>query len=278
MLNWHHLDSHLQRLVTGTALTVPLIAALAVGPYWLLFLIVGSAAGVGLWELQRMLFVDPLTRPWQIVFLAAGLLLPLGAALGGFAGLHCALILSLFSGFLTFLLFSPVDPSGLSRLAQFTLSWLYVPYLLSYVLVIGRLAEGTLWIFFILLVNAADDIAAFYCGRSLGRHKLYPAVSPKKTIEGSLGGLLASLTVGVLYGRLLLHGVSTWEMLCVSGCLAVAGQSGDLVESMIKRISGVKDSSSLLPGHGGMLDRLDSLLFAIPVTFYYLAWKNSGLL
>ena len=278
MLNWHELDSHQQRLVTGTALTVPLVAALAVGPYWLLALLVGVASGTGLWELQRMLFKEPLARPWLALFLAAGILMPLGASLGGFAGLHLGLIASFFSALLALLFFAPLDPSGLSRLAHLTFGWLYIPYLLSYVLLLGRMTEGTLWLFFILCVNAADDIAAFYCGRRFGRHKLYPAVSPKKTLEGSLGGLLASLVTGVLYGNIFFHGVSTPELLLLSGCLAVAGQVGDLVESMIKRISGRKDSSSLLPGHGGVLDRLDSLLFAIPVTFFFLVRKSPGLL
>jgi phosphatidate cytidylyltransferase len=278
MLDWHQLDSHQQRLATGTALTVPLVAALTVGPYWVLSLVVGVASGTALWELQRMFFTEPLARPWQTLYLATGLLLPLGASLGGFSGLHCALIVCLFSGLLALLLFSPSDPSGISRLARFTLSWLYIPYLLSYVLLMGHLAEGTRWLLFALFVNAADDIAAFYCGGKFGRHKLYPAVSPKKTIEGSLGGLLASLAVGILYGSIWLQGVSVWEILMVSGTLGVAGQLGDLVESMIKRISGRKDSSSLLPGHGGILDRLDSILFAIPVIFFYAVWKNPGLL
>jgi phosphatidate cytidylyltransferase len=75
-----------------------------------------------------------------------------------------------------------------------------------------------------------------------------------------------------------LHGVSAWEVFLLSGCLAVLGQLGDLIESMIKRISGKKDSSELLPGHGGILDRMDSLLFVIPATFFYLSWNNARLL
>lgn len=257
---------------------LPLIALLAVGPFWMIAIVVGLASGAGLWELQRMLFVEPLSRPWQGLLLAAGLLMPLGASVAGFAGLHFALIAALFAGLVSLLLFSPADPGGLSRLARFTLCWLYIPYLLSYVLLINRLTEGTQWLFFILLVIAADDIAAFYCGRKFGRHKLYPEVSPKKTIEGSLGGLVASLVVGMLYSTVLLSGTRMWEIMLVSGILGVAGQLGDLVESMIKRSSGRKDSSSLLPGHGGILDRLDSLLFAIPVTFFYVMGKAPELL
>jgi len=244
----------------------------------MLCLIVALAAGTGLWELQRMLFGAPPSRLWLVLFLVAGLLLPLGASLGGFTGLHCALVASLLAGFLSLLVFSPLDPSAITRLTQFSFGWLYIPYLLSYVLLIGRLADGTLWIFFILCVTAAADIGAFYCGRQFGRHKLYEAVSPKKTIEGALGGLSASVIAGTIYGAFLLKGVETWEIFMLSGCLAILGQLGDLIESMIKRISGRKDSSSLLPGHGGILDRLDSLLFVMPATFFYLVCKDTRLL
>jgi phosphatidate cytidylyltransferase len=278
MWNSQQLKSHKQRLVTGTLIGVPLVIALAVGPYWMLGILVALASLTGLWELQWMLFREPLSRPWQALFFSAGLFLPVGAFLGGFAGLHGALVANLFTALLCLLAYSPSDLSGLTRLTRVTFGWLYIPYLLSYVLVIGRLAEGSLWILFIICVNSADDIAALYCGQQWGRHKLYAVVSPKKTVEGALGGFFASVVIGLAYGTLILNGVSALEMLLLSGMVAVLGQVGDLIESMIKRMSGTKDSSHLLPGHGGILDRLDSLLFVIPATFFYLAWKSSGLL
>lgn len=278
MWNWHQLDSHKQRLVTGTLLGAPLLIALAAGPYWMLCLIVGLAAGTGLWEMHRMLFHEPLPRPWQTYFILAGLLLPLGASWGGFTGLHCALITIFLTAFLGLLASSPLDPSGLTRVAHLCLGWLYIPYLLSYALLIGQLPEGTLWILYLVFVNAANDIAALYSGRYLGRHKLYEAVSPKKTVEGALGGLSASVLVGMVYGILFFKGIQTWKILVLSGVLALLGQGGDLIESMIKRMAGRKDSSQLLPGHGGILDRLDSLLFVIPATFFYLVWNTARLL
>jgi phosphatidate cytidylyltransferase len=277
MWNWRQLTSQQQRVVTGMLLGVPLVVALAAGPYWILCVVVGLASGAGLWELERMLFPQPLSRPWKAYFILAGLLLPLGASLGGFVGLHCALFASFLSAFLCLLAFAPLDPSGLVRLAHFSLGWLYIPYLLSYVLLIGHLREGTQWVLYIVFVNSANDIAALYCGQQFGRHKLYPAVSPKKTIEGTLGGLSASLIIGMVYGTLFFNGIRTWEILLLSGILAVVGQVGDLIESMIKRMTGIKDSSNLLPGHGGILDRLDSLLLVIPATFFYLVWHNSRL-
>jgi phosphatidate cytidylyltransferase len=118
---------------------------------------------------------------------------------------------------------------------------------------------GTIW---------AGDAAAYYGGRALGRHKLAPTISPNKTVEGSIAGLAGSVLAGVGLGTLLLS--FPLALLAVASFAAgIAGQLGDLAESALKRSAGVKDSSSLLPGHGGMLDRLDSLMFAAPVFFWF---------
>src|SRR5215831_6373104 len=112
------------------------------------------------------------------------------------------------------------------------------------------------------------DTAAYYGGRALGRHLLAPRVSPKKTVEGAVAGLLASVLVGVVAGKWVME--QGWvRLVVVSAVTAIAGQIGDLAESVLKRSAGVKDSSSILPGHGGILDRLDSLFFAAPI-FYWL--------
>ena len=122
-----------------------------------------------------------------------------------------------------------------------------------------------------------SDTAAYYVGRSLGRHKMSPRLSPNKTWEGAAGGILASLGAGCLahfwfYQRLPLAHALTLGLL-----LGVAGIFGDLAESTLKRAAGVKDSSSLLPGHGGVLDRLDGLLFAGPILYYYYRWFLQGI-
>jgi phosphatidate cytidylyltransferase len=114
----------------------------------------------------------------------------------------------------------------------------------------------------------AGDVAAYYAGRALGRHKLAPTISPNKTVEGSIAGLAGSILAGTLLGSWLLQRQISFLALA-SLAAAIAGQLGDLAESALKRSSGVKDSSSLLPGHGGMLDRLDSLIFAAPVFYWF---------
>lgn len=130
-------------------------------------------------------------------------------------------------------------------------------------------------LFFALALNWAGDSAAFYVGRKLGRHRLAPVISPKKSWEGACASVAASLVFGFLYLGYLMPSLPAWEIavLAIGGNLA--GQVGDLVESAIKRGAGVKDSGQMLPGHGGMLDRVDSSLFALPVVYALYLTINS---
>jgi phosphatidate cytidylyltransferase len=114
----------------------------------------------------------------------------------------------------------------------------------------------------------AGDSAAYYGGRALGRRLLAPTVSPKKTVEGAIAGFVASVAVGVIGGVYFL-GEPWLNLAGISAVTAVVGQIGDLAESVLKRSAGVKDSSSILPGHGGILDRLDSIFFAAPVFYWF---------
>jgi phosphatidate cytidylyltransferase len=124
------------------------------------------------------------------------------------------------------------------------------------------------WLFFGLSINWAGDIAALYVGQLLGRHKLSPIVSPGKSWEGAAASVLASVIYGALYLPRLLPTVPLLEGLALAAIANIAGQFGDLCESGLKRGAGVKDSGTLLPGHGGWLDRVDSTLFALPVVYF----------
>jgi phosphatidate cytidylyltransferase len=123
------------------------------------------------------------------------------------------------------------------------------------------------WLFLALALNWAGDSVAYYAGRALGRHRLAPVVSPKKTWEGAAGAVAGSVAFGLLYMGYFVPSVTAWKVIVVAMLGNIAGQLGDLAESAIKRGAGVKDSGSLLPGHGGVLDRLDSSLFAVPVVY-----------
>jgi phosphatidate cytidylyltransferase len=124
------------------------------------------------------------------------------------------------------------------------------------------------WLFFGLSLNWAGDIAALYGGKLLGKHRLSPRISPAKSWEGAIGSVVASMVYGAIYLPRLLPKVPLAEGLALAGMANVAGQIGDLCESALKRGAGVKDSGTLLPGHGGWLDRLDSSLFALPVVYF----------
>jgi len=132
------------------------------------------------------------------------------------------------------------------------------------------------WLLFALALVWVGDSTAYYVGTGLGRHRLAPRLSPAKTWEGAISSLAASLAFGILYLRRFVPEVTPAEAVVVSAAAAVAGQFGDLVESALKRGAGVKDSGTLLPGHGGFLDRLDSSLFTMPVVYCWLARPWQG--
>jgi len=132
-------------------------------------------------------------------------------------------------------------------------------------------AQNRYWLLYALVLNWIGDVGAYYVGRSIGRHKLAPIVSPGKSWEGAAASLAASMIFGFFFLRWAIPAVAPAMALALTAAANVAGQFGDLCESALKRGAGVKDSGTLLPGHGGMLDRVDSTLFTLPVVYLYVA-------
>ncbi len=161
-------------------------------------------------------------------------------------------------------LHNPLTRVGTSLTALFFVT---LPMFALFLLLVGE--PGRSAGLFVLSVVWAGDTAAYFVGRAIGRHKLAPAISPGKTWEGAVANVAASLAVGYLFARWVPIGLT--HMLVMAGLASVAGQLGDLFESACKRAAGVKDSGTLLPGHGGMWDRVDALLFAAPTVAWYLA-------
>jgi phosphatidate cytidylyltransferase len=183
-------------------------------------------------------------------------------------------------------------PAAFAGAATSVLTVLYIAVPLALLVVIRELWAGGFLLLYLLLVVWAGDTCAYYAGRAIGRHKLAPRISPGKTWEGTVVSFLGSIVVG---WAVFAHapGISAWlmsaklmarpyaytaqsvppagEIVLLSAVINIAAQIGDLAESLIKRGAGVKDSGNLLPGHGGMLDRIDALLFAAPVLWYYAA-------
>lgn len=137
---------------------------------------------------------------------------------------------------------------------------------------IGLRAINPHWLMIALLVSWAGDTAAMYVGRTFGKHKLAPHVSPAKTWEGSFGSVAGGVLAAVIYAHYLIPTAAPWIVLLIAAAANIAGQIGDLCESAFKRGAGVKDSGTTLPGHGGWLDRIDSSLFSIPVVYVALTY------
>ena len=147
---------------------------------------------------------------------------------------------------------------------------LYVAGLGGYYLLIRNLEGGSNLVFFLLLIVWLGDIAAYYWGKYFGERPLAPVVSPNKTMEGAIAGLAGNLIAGVIVGYFFLDHIAMVHCLLVALICGTIGQFGDLAESLLKRHAGIKDSGDVLPGHGGVLDRIDSLLFAGPAFYCYL--------
>ncbi len=172
---------------------------------------------------------------------------------------------------------------ALERMVYGLFGMLYIPLLLSFGLLLRYLPDARqgFWYLLITVVGAyASDTGAYFVGSSLGRRKLAPEISPNKTVEGAFGGLVLSFLI--VFGMVELSrawappGVNIYDALTFSILVSSAAQLGDLAESVIKRSLGAKDSGNFLPGHGGLLDRMDSLMFTLPVAFYFLAFSVFG--
>jgi phosphatidate cytidylyltransferase len=162
------------------------------------------------------------------------------------------------------------------RLGWLCLGLFYLPLLIGHLELLRQQPAGREWIFLTLLVIMGCDSFAYFVGSKFGRRKLYPAVSPNKSIEGGVGGLLGSVLAVWICKMTFLPAIGSFEAVAIGLLLGLVGQLGDLFESLLKRACGVKDSGRLIPGHGGILDRLDSLLFAFPFVYYIARYGYGG--
>ncbi len=262
-------QDHLKRWITGlTALPVLIACVLAGGIP--LAVLVALAAVACLWEYFRIVLPAgaPVWRqPMTVLGFAAGLGLIVCAHAGRAEMLTAVLGLNVvlcgavsLGGFAS-------DRSVLERAARQIQGVCYIPLSLALLVLLRSAADGAGWIFLLCAVVFAGDTAALYAGTLWGRHRLSPVISPGKTVEGSLAGLAAGLAVAAV-GKAFFLPEWGWAALTLFAlAVGVAGQVGDLFESALKRASDLKDSGGLLPGHGGVLDRIDALLFAAPVAY-----------
>jgi phosphatidate cytidylyltransferase len=272
--------SELTKRVLFAVVAIPVVLALV----WLgrlpFALLLAVAAGLGAWEYARMVRAAggaPLDTAMVVLATALPIVVHLAATGAWVPSLPAvALLVPLL---LTVALFGQgVAAGGVTGIgatlfgAWYTGGMLAFAYALRHSrFTIGDLA-GTLLVALPLILTWVNDAGAYFVGRAVGGRKLMPSVSPGKTIAGAVGGLLTTIAVTALYVRFVLGpntslGMTLGAMILFGTVISVVAQVGDLAESMLKRQAGVKDSSALIPGHGGVLDRVDSLLFVFPVAF-----------
>jgi len=195
--------------------------------------------------------------------------IPLAFFTGDVRLINAVVVFSLLSLFILFLLRIKESSFDINALGKVVLGVLYIPFTISHFILIRRSEDGILWIFFIIVLAFSGDIAAFYVGRTMGKKKLFSLVSPGKTVEGTIGLIAGSITGCILFQMFFFTALSLAHAAILGFLGSIIGQLGDLCESVIKRSSGVKDSGSILLGHGGLLDRLDCLIFIAPFVYYY---------
>jgi phosphatidate cytidylyltransferase len=266
----------MKRILTAAVLIPVVLLLVLKAPFSLITLVTAAVAELAAWEYLGLADASGAKTPRILVMAAVAMLFGcafrnadlIGPALAGLA-----LLLFLICVFR-----SPLERVLLDTAAS-VFGLIYVGFALATIPLVSAQAGGPSLLLLLLFVVWSGDIAALYVGRSLGRRKLAPRLSPNKTWEGTLASVAGSLAItlalialaGVLARRgidLLAYPGSIWHWLVLALVLNVAAQLGDLAESGLKRGAGVKDSGALLPGHGGILDRIDALLLAAPVLWY----------
>jgi phosphatidate cytidylyltransferase len=271
------------RILTALVLIPVVLLLLLKGPFWLITVAACGVAMLAAWEFLALADATGAKTPRILVLISI-------AVLFLFTFLRSDVLAPVLSA-LALIIFSVISfRSPLKRVLLDTsasvFSLLYIALSLTTIPLISQQEDGPALLIFLFFAVWSGDVAALYVGRSLGKHKLAPSVSPNKTWEGSIASVLGSMAITglLLYLAVTLqqHGIeilhypgSIGHWLGLSVVLNIAAQIGDLVESAVKRGADVKDSGTLLPGHGGVLDRIDALLLAAPVLWYALLIQQS---
>lgn len=267
---------HVKRWITALILAPLVIWVLARGNVMVLAALVCVVAIAALREYLTVIFGNkdgPISNTIKVISFVIAITLVMGATLGAWQVMFLILSLNL-AALAVFVLFRfAVQPRVFDIISKQVLGIVYIPVPLSLLIFIREREGGALWIIWLLIVIFANDTGAFYTGTYKGRHKLAPNISPNKTVEGAVGGILTAVAAGFVFCLVFFRDPAlALLILPCSLVMALAGQAGDLFESAMKRVTSIKDSGRILPGHGGMLDRIDGLLMAVPVLYVYLVF------
>jgi len=257
----------MKRLLTGLTLGAAWIAAIVSGSFILFTAVILALATVALHEFFTITLTEK-DLPFRPVGVALGLMPIAGAASGRFDVLLASFSAALLV--LAFFLFRVHGRRGEAFVlaSKFCTGITFIGLLSSHLLLLMARADGMAWLLVLTAITIGSDTGAYYAGVNLGRRKLCPAISPGKTVEGLVGGVLAAVAAAAACGLILLPGKNPLAIAAMAAVVTLAGVCGDLLESIMKRGNQVKDSGSILPGHGGVLDRIDSMLASAPALFY----------
>jgi phosphatidate cytidylyltransferase len=263
----------LPRRILSTAVLLPVFVWILLGaPAWVFTLMVVTVGMLANWEFTRMFERAgvPVLRDAGLIW---GGLVTLAFVRPDRAGAAFAVVV-------IGLLVASLDrgsagPARWQRVAVTLLGVCYVNWLLGHTISLRALPDGVHWVLLLVWVTWLGETAAYAVGSLIGRHKLAPRISPGKTVEGAVAQLVASLLAALTAGGWLFPALVLRDAIVVGLLLGVLGQVGDLVESALKRSVGTKDTGQVIPGHGGILDRIDGLLFNAPALFYYVTYGRA---
>jgi phosphatidate cytidylyltransferase len=254
------------RILSAFVILALVIGAFYAGTYgaYALAIVLG---GLALWEFRGLSDGMGSRAPGWLLFPLGAFFIFSGTVLKG-VDVNLVLSLALVGGLAAFL-FVPGRRQGLGRWAMGVAGALYIGMPFNYYLLLYTSgSHGMVWALFVIFAVVANDALALLVGSRFGRHPFFPAISPRKTVEGAIAGVFGSVVV-MLVGVSAIIGEAPLHAIALGILVGVSAQTGDLVESQMKRIAEVKDSSNLIPGHGGVLDRLDSILFPPILVYFY---------
>ena len=260
-----------KKVWTAIIIIPPVVLLIALGPPVVFTLMVVIATFFGLREFYNLALPHS-KKIERFIGISLGIILSLIITYGDAKVVSPFVVLLLLILSLLFMATSKNLSSTISNIGITFFGIFYVGFLLSHVSLIRNMEDGRLWALFLMVTVWAGDIFALFSGSLFGKHKLYPKISPNKTYEGLAGAIVGSIIVALAFTLLFTPGFAKGPCILLAFGMGILGQIGDFTESMLKRSAQVKDSGSLIPGHGGMLDRLDSFLFSAPFLHYSLLY------
>jgi phosphatidate cytidylyltransferase len=261
--------ANLTRRVLSSALLIPVLLWVIWAGGWVFAALIGMVTALATHETYRMLLRRVSAVAW--VGVAVALVLPFGALFPPqyTEALPWVILFFLIAVLVSALRTPEPAPDAFQPVPPLLFGLLYGALPMATVVPLRELPKGFWWVVTVCAMTWMNDTGAYFAGQAFGRHKLLPRVSPSKTWEGFFGGMAATLGTAFVVRALGAHQLTVADCLALGVIVSLLGPLGDLAESLLKRSVGVKDSGRLIPGHGGLLDRIDALIFTAPCVYFY---------